>query len=184
MDESERKLWIIGEELAPADWAAAIREQWSRVQKERVLIWAAADGKVEFDQGMEASRRLRFEGHFLVAAIRQLLRSQEAHLRVTGDQRLRDARAAFDAAVPDAKDFRDFLEHLDEYALGTGKLQRSGDVSEEPNFAIVATRPGGPVRLQFDERELDLGEAAEAALRLADVTQQVWSDSLTAFLKS
>jgi hypothetical protein len=31
------------------------------------------------------------------------------------------SQAAFDGAIPDAKDFRDLLEPLDEYVLGQGK---------------------------------------------------------------
>lgn len=44
--------------------------------------------------------RLTWEAHFLVIAIRQILRTQDAYLKQTHDERLTKARAAFDAAQP------------------------------------------------------------------------------------
>jgi hypothetical protein len=115
-----------------------------------------------------------WEAHFVVIAIRQLLRSQEVYLKQTGDHRLAKARATFDAAVPHAKTFRDFLEHIDDYLRDRGKLQDEGSVALGLEMVAVHERATGRVALRFGDHELDLDEAADAALVLAEATAEVW----------
>jgi hypothetical protein len=118
--------------------------------------------------------RLTWEAHFLVIAIRQLLRTQEAYLKQSGDHRLVKARAEFDAAVPHAKDFRDFLEHLDVYLRDEGNLQKTGDAATGVDLVVRWGRQTGRVTLGFGDHLLDLGDATDAARPLAEVTATVW----------
>jgi hypothetical protein len=69
------------------------------------------------------------------------------------------------------------MEHIDAYALGTGRLQQNGKVDERPKLQIV-TLPNntGRVRLRFDQHEVDLEAAARAALDLAATTTEVYTD--------
>lgn len=170
-------------DFAPSLWAAAVRAQWERVEEVRDETLAQHRPGDERVDDPERSRRLRYDSHFLVIAIRRLLRVQEVYLKLTSDERLREARRTFDGTIPhaNAKDFRDFLEHLEEYLLGCGKLQKkSGPVGQRPGFEPVI-RPGPPrkVVLRFDRYELDLGDAAAAALELAAVVEQVWRDQVS-----
>jgi hypothetical protein len=105
-------------------WGDAIHAQWMRINEVRDNLRQLLPYRHVSPEELRIGARLLWEAHFLVIAIRQLLRGQEAYMRQTGDRRLADARAAFDAAVPHAKNFRDFLEHIDEYLLDRGKLQR------------------------------------------------------------
>jgi hypothetical protein len=86
----------------------------------------------------------------------------------------RNARAVFDAAVPHAKVFRDFLEHLDEYLRDRGHRQLDGTVPLGQEMQVAHDRATGRVTLRFGDHELDLDEASEAALALAEVTAEVW----------
>jgi hypothetical protein len=175
MDEKRARLFHLGVGLmTPELWVDAIETQWVRVAETREELRRLPPFGDTTREEMELGGRLTWEAHFLVIAIRQLLRTQEAYLKQTGDHRLVKARAVFDAAVPDAKDFRDFLEHLHIYVLDEGDLQKTGAVATGVDLVVRWGRETGRVTLAFGDRLLDLGEAAEAAHALAEVTAAVW----------
>jgi hypothetical protein len=177
MDEARAKLFHLGVGLLwPEIWADAIETQWIRVVETREALRQLPPFDDATPEVNELQGRLTWEAHFLVIAIRQLLRTHEAFLKQTGDHRLVRARAEFDAAVPHAKDFRDFLEHLDRYLRDEGDLQKRGDVATGVDLVVHWGRQTGRVTLGFGDHLLDLGDAAEAAHPLAEVTAAVWFD--------
>lgn len=59
-------------------WGAAVRAQWARVEEVRdqvLALYRSGDGVV---RDAPAARHLRYDSYFLVMAIRQLLRTEEA----------------------------------------------------------------------------------------------------------
>jgi len=186
LDPRIDQLMALDVDFVPNLWAAAVRAQWERVEEARDGTLAQHQPGSDGVDDPERSRRLRYDSYFLVLAIRRLLRVQEVYFELTDDERLLEARRTFDGASPHAvaKDFRDFLEHLDDYLLGRGKHQEpSGSVGRRPGFEPVI-RVSGEVVLRFDQYELDLGDAAAAALELVAVVEQVRSDQVAAGLRN
>jgi hypothetical protein len=180
MDEKWKRLANLKTGLSPPLlWGDAIHAQWDRIEEVREDLMRFPPYREAPPEELRMGGRLMWEAHFLVVAVRQLLRAQEVYLKQTGDHRLKDARAAFDAQVPHAKDFRDFLEHLDEYLLDRGKLQREGRLALGLAMQVVHARSTGRVTLRFgDDHELDLYDATDAALVLAAVTAEVWFERM------
>lgn len=178
LDPNVDKLIQLGGGVAPEFWSAAVAAQWRRVEEIRDEVLARyGSGEGMVRDMPEEGKRLRYDSYFLVMAVRQLLRVEEAYRRLTGDARLTKARSAFDATIPDAKLFRDILEHLDAYMQGKGDLQGEGRIRSHPVLEPVITRsPPRRVALRFDGHQLDLGNAARAALDLAPVIAQVWTE--------
>ena len=161
------ELFFMAHDLGGAGhWADTIDVQWGRVlDASRDLGRNAAPG---------ADHRLHYESYFFLTAVRQLLRVSDAYFKVTKDQRLQDARAAFGKAASDATNFRDWMEHLDAYFSGDGFMQKKGEVTARPSLS--KERDGDRVVLHFDGRTLDLPATKDAARELADVTSEVWHD--------
>lgn len=165
--------------LWPEIWADAIQTQCSRVLEAReALINLPSLGKTTQEEKHQDQMavRLTWEAHFLVIAIRHLLRTHQAYLSRTGDHRLVSAGAEFEAAVPHAKDFRDFLEHIDLYLRDEGNLQKTGDVATGVDLVVHWGRRTGRVTLEFGDHLLDLRDATEAALALAEVSTEIWTE--------
>jgi hypothetical protein len=145
MDEKRARLFHLGVGLTwPEIWADAIDTQWVRVVETREALRRLPPFGQSPPEETQLQGRLTWEAHLLVIAIRQLLRTQEAYFKETRDHRLVEARAEFDAAVPHAKDFRDFLEHLDDYLRGTGKRQGETGTSRPvlTSWSIGDAKPG------------------------------------------
>lgn len=176
MDEKWQRLADLESGLSPPlMWGDAIHAQWERMDEVRGELRRLPPYRDVSPEELRMGGRLMWEAHFLVIAIRQLLRGQEAFLKQTGDHRLANARAAFDAAVPHAKDFRDVLEHIDDYLRDQGKLQLKGRMPLGVEMEVAHERSTGRVTLRFgDDHELDLIDATDAALVLAEVTAEVW----------
>ena len=184
MDDKAAKLFHLGAGLPGARlWGDAIDSQGARIDEIRTALRQLPQFRDTSREELEMAGRLIWEAHFLVIAMRQLLRTQERYSELTGNERLVTARADFDAAVPNAKTFRDFLEHLDEYLLNRGNLQRSGSIAPGTELLVDHARRTGRVTLRFDNLSLDLCEAAEAALQLADVTADVWFEHVMDAMK-
>lgn len=101
-------------------------------------IWkwtAAVDQQVKriFDPDADALSRER-DAYFFAMALRQLLRAVEMAARFpTAKEAVKSALDTFDAAIPNAREARNILEHFDEYERGTGSLQRpKGHTSDRP----------------------------------------------------
>ena len=68
----------------------------------------------------DAVERLHTDVYFLALAIRRVLLFHDLLAKNVADPRLAQARAKFETAA-DAKELRDFYEHLDEYLLDSPK---------------------------------------------------------------
>jgi hypothetical protein len=124
----------------------------------------------------EAERRLHTEVYFLALSIRRVLLFHEAISKQIRDARLAQARATFVAAAPQAKDFRDFFEHLDEYLLGAGRAQQEGRVAGRISPILRLRWGQANVVVDFGGATLDVTAAGEAAVKLAEATETVWEE--------
>lgn len=124
----------------------------------------------------DAERRLHTEVYFLALAIRRVLLFHEAISKQISDARLAQARATFVAAAPQAKDFRDFFEHLDEYLLGSGRAQQERRVAERISPILRLRWGNANVVVEFGGATLDVTAAGEAAVKLAEATAKVWEE--------
>ena len=124
----------------------------------------------------DAERRLHTEVYFLALAIRRVLLCVEAISKQISDARLAQARATFVAAAPQAKDFRDFFEHLDEYLLGSGRAQQEGRVAGRISPILRLRWGQANVVVDFGGATLDVTAAGEAAVKLAEEAGNVWEE--------
>jgi hypothetical protein len=121
-----------------------------------------------------AESQLHIDTYFLALAIRRVLRFHEAISRQIDDRRLSSARTAFQKTAWPAKDFRDFWEHLDEYLLGTGRRQRSGEVASRIAPVLHLRWDADNVIVRFGDTTMDITVAAQASIVLAKETGDVW----------
>lgn len=175
--------WV-ARHATPAFWSAAVSLQLDRVQfahRELVALLAQPSSSggdptdEESDAVMALFGRLRIETHFLLVAIRHVLLFHRRAMSSTGNTELDLAGAAFDARVPHAKDFRDVLEHIDEYAAGEGRLQ-AGDLDARKfglRVSFDVADSTGEVTLLMGQRSLPVKDAAHAAIELAAVIETV-----------
>jgi hypothetical protein len=162
----------------PKLWADAIEAQCLRLAETREALSKLKPVGPSTIEDMDLGARLNWEAYFLVLAIRQLLYTHEECLRQTGDRRLTEAGAQFDAAVPNAREFRNILEHMHEYFRDEGVLQERGVVATGQQLGTRWGRDSGRVTMDFGDMQLDLWDAADAALALAQVTANVWAEYL------
>jgi hypothetical protein len=162
----------------PKLWADAIEAQCLRLAETREALSKLKPVGPSTIEDMDLGARLNWEAYFLVLAIRQLLYTHEECLRQTGDRGLTEARAQFDAAVPNAREFRNILEHMHEYFRDEGLLQERGVVATGQQLGTRWGRDSGRVTMDFGDMQLDLWDPADAALALAQVTANVWAEYL------
>jgi hypothetical protein len=117
------------------------------------------------------------EGWIFILTLRQVVRSAEWASQHTHKHKDR-ARASkvdkalnrFNEALPNAVEIRDVLTHFDEYERGEGNLQRKwGRFSEAVELNRFVEHGDGDVVIHlYPAGRMDVGQAAEAAERLAD----------------
>ncbi len=175
--------------LSPQFWITAVERQVERLeaaQREMVATGrsARADRSVIprlYTRGHEIPHEQFADTQFLLVAIRHILRLRDRYRSSTEDQRLIDASEAFDEAFPHARDLRDILEHLDDYAEGIGRLQTHNEVSPDTRSAFLFYRaendPAAEIELWFGaDRRVALKAAAKAAIDLARLLDEIYSD--------
>lgn len=173
--------------LAPETPAA---DRVTQLQAHRLLLAGRLFG-LAHAVGLHAGRVLAGEGSTLdvnadatafAYALRDLLREVDLaiELQVEG---VRAARNLFDRDVPDAVAVRDVLVHIDDYMLGSGKLQqdaRDGTPARVGRFVAAGfyVKGEGTYRLVLtDGLELDVARARAAAVVLSDaVLEQLLRD--------
>jgi hypothetical protein len=170
--------WMQGES-SPAWWRDVVRLQRKRVGDDlKGFIDAGRGPSPAFD-------RLRSDTYMLFMAIRHVFRYAERFAELSDDPRLSSATAEFLRLAPHAKDLRDFLEHLDEYAVGEGHMHRAGRLDSrdrEIHFLL-------PEECQWDDEiVVQVGEnlapvktAAHAAMKLAETLVEVQNDELAKY---
>jgi hypothetical protein len=131
----------------------------------------------------DAERRLHTEVYFLAVSIRRVLLFHDAISKQIADPGLAEARQAFVAAAPEAKDFRDFFEHLDEYLLGQGRAQQAGQIADRVSPVLNLSWGAPNVVVRFGDAALDVTEAGLAAVTLAETTSEIWERHLDAVRK-
>jgi hypothetical protein len=91
----------------------------------------------------------------------------------TGDEAIVAALARFRRDVADARNLRDVLEHLDEYAVGQGHHARTGAQGHWwPRIGHDHDRTFATI----GELHVDLDAAATAAVELAHATEFAWRE--------
>lgn len=101
--------------------------------------------------------------HFLIVALTRLRRAAELAAKVPAiREQVHGALQIFDAALPHLKKMRDVAEHIDDYAVDTGKDSEISRRSLEHGHSDGET-------WQWLGFELDVSEALSASISLFDV---------------
>ena len=150
---------------------------WARAVQDQLALHESARERFAANTvDLETWERLHGTALLLVVAIDQVLAYERRVRRLTGDAELAQARAHFDAVVPDAEALRDLISHLDEYAVGQGWRQQGKGTPpiRETNLAtLVYWGNGGGTILNLGDEQLNLRAAANAAIKLAPVVERV-----------
>jgi hypothetical protein len=174
-----------------AHWGGAVRTQLERVRLARDQMIADHGRAAEHNQRAidtgrrepapapefpDADNRLHMDTHFLVIAIRNVLRDHDAIAsRMPGRRKeLAEARRAFVDAAPTVRDFRNFYEHLDKYIAGVGNAQQSGEIAGPTSPQLRLSWTHDTIEIVFGGKVLEVAAAAEAAIELADTTFAIW----------
>jgi hypothetical protein len=171
-DETPWKVFLLGREgLAPRTWQAAVRTQLQRLVTAREDFRAL--GPPHLLKGpIEPVMRLEFEAHFLLVAIRNVIRSASVLSELLESGELDVALATFEREFTHASYFRDYATHFDAYVLGKGHHQKSGTVPPDSTLWHIWWQEDGSFRFMIGDREISLGDVAEAAINLAEVAHR------------
>jgi hypothetical protein len=159
-----------GSGVEPRAWEAAVAQQIERVRVARDEL----RGLTPAHGPIEPMQRIEYEAHFLLVAIRNVVRSAHALRAVIGQGPLADAITEFEQRFPEAADFRDYATHFDEYQLGEGRHQRTGAVPVGSSLWLSWWSEGGRLILHFGGGEMYLEDAATAARGLAQTAHKEW----------
>jgi hypothetical protein len=158
-------------------WTQAVELQLQRVRevnyRHRLHHTPNEDQKRE---DPDAERQLHADVYFLALAVRRVLLFHDALGKQVGDPRLREARDKFDAVAPDARLFRNFYEHLDQYLLDD-----PGKHVKIPGRAapVLHSRwDSDNVVVAFGPLQMDVTLAAAAAIKLGKASEAVWNEHL------
>lgn len=156
-------------------WTRAVEMQLERVREANYRHRLHnSPSERERREDADAEWRLHADVYFLALAIRRVLLFHDVFTKRVGDQRLRDARAKFDAAAPKAKELRDFYEHLDEYLLDSPRKHVKFPGRAAP--VLVCRWDCDNVIVRFGEREIDVTLAALAAIDLGHASEALWDE--------
>jgi hypothetical protein len=171
--------WMRGES-SPQWWRTVVRLQRARVDQD--LKDYVDDGRVEGD----SFDRLRADVYMLFMAIRHVYRYAERLGELSRDPRIDRARQKFLRKAPEAKNLRDFLEHLDEYAIGEGRMQRKKQLDQShKSVAFVLgeqIQPEDEIFVVLGQNFVPVKTAAHAATELAERLTEVQHDEFRTFL--
>ncbi len=139
--------------ITPAFWGEVVQMQLSRIERgaEAHRTRGPHPERRAADDGFAASLShdlgpIQADAYFLLAAVRHILTLADRYAERFDAGRADAALARFDTEAPDAKDLRDVLTHLEDYALGRGKHPR---FKAERQWSIQ-------LGLDFDRGEFDL----------------------------
>jgi hypothetical protein len=158
-------------------WTRTVEMQLARVREANLhhrLHHSPNEQEKREDPGAEA--RLHADVYFLALAIRRVLLFHDVFAKQVDDRRLGRARAKFDAAVPRAKELRDFYEHLDEYLLDSPRKHVKVPGRAAP--VLFSRWDCENVVVRFGEREIDVTLAALAAIELGRESEARWDEHL------
>lgn len=155
---------------SPSFWSAVAGVQLRRVEEgvianEEHRDHPAREPNSCFD-GFAASLThsfgpLQADSYFLLVAIRHVLALAESVLNRFGDDSVLQAMERFKRDAPDARDMRNVIAHLEEYAVGAGKLKNRG----LQGHGMIQV--GTDLVMRAGELEVDLRRATAAAQELS-----------------
>lgn len=153
---------------------------WSRVIADELRRHDDARAQYLTNEArMEDWDRFCGSGLVIAIAIGQVLGLERRVRSLTGDPRLAQARANFDAAVPNAEPLRDLVAHLADYAVGSGLRQTTGanarhgaPIAERNVKPLIYWTNTGDSYLVVAGQQLILHRAATAAIALADAIEK------------
>jgi hypothetical protein len=160
---------------SPRYWAAALELQDERVA---ATYRAVTEAPRDTAERADAFQRLHIEAHFLLIAIAHMLRLLDVCAEVLDDDQIKRIRDDFRNRAPWIKNFRDVLEHLDEYAVGGGRLRKGGKLPERAAMVLTfgpLNRPDEVV-VQLGSWRLPLRSAAEGGRALGSVLAKAWEE--------
>jgi hypothetical protein len=170
---------------SPAFWSTALRLSLQRFTdgQAELLRQRRAPLKYAPDRGIAVAYQESADCHFILIAMRNVLRVMEDRMDASTDSRLRRLEEEFRKEHPDAWHLRDVLEHLLDYEAGNGRLQRQGEVPKEesqPWLHYEAADPSAEVTLYFagSGRRCCLEAAAKKAMEIADLLTEIEHDEL------
>lgn len=170
---------------SPGFWSTALRLSLQRFEdgQKELLRQRRAPVKYAPDRGIAVAYQESADCHFILIAMRNVLRVMEDRIDARTDPRLHRLEKAFRKEHPDAWHLRDVLEHLLDYEAGNGRLQRQGDLPKEesqPWLHYESADPSAEVTLHFagSGRRCRLKAAAAMAIEIADLLTEIEHDEL------
>lgn len=162
---------------SPGFWGAALRISLQRFEdgQQELLRQRKTSFRRAPDRGVAVAHRESADCHFILIAMRNVLRVLEDRVAATDDPRLLRAESDFRAAHPDVWHLRDVLEHLLDYEAGKGRLQQRGEISKDESQPWLhyesATDPDAEVTLHFASsgRSCQIKAAARTGIEIADL---------------
>jgi hypothetical protein len=165
---------------SPGFWSTALRLSLHRFAdgQEELLRQRRAPLKYAPDRGIAVAYQESADCHFILIAMRNVLRVMEDRMDASADPRLRRLEEEFRKDHPDAWHLRDVLEHLLDYEAGHGRLQRRGEVPREesqPWLHYESADPSAEVTLYLagSGRRCRLKAAATKAVEIADLLVEI-----------
>ena len=165
---------------SPGFWGTALRLSLQRFEEgqQELLRQRRAPFKDAPERGIAVAHQESADCHFILIAMRNVLRVMEDRMDASADPRLRRLEEEFRNDHPDAWHLRDVLEHLLDYEAGNGRLQRHGEVSKEesqPLLRYESADPSAEVTLYFagSGRRCHLKAAAAKAIEIADLLVEI-----------
>jgi len=158
-------------------WTRAVEMQLDRVRDANYRHRLHhSPNEQEKQEDPDAERRLHADVYFLALAIRRVLLFHDVFAKQVADESLGEARAKFNASTPNAKELRDFYEHLDEYLLDSPAKHMKFTGRAAP--VLVLRWDCDNVVARFGEREIDVTRAAIAAIELGRESEARWDEHL------
>jgi hypothetical protein len=158
-------------------WTKAVETQLERVRDANYRHRLNnSPNEAEKREDPDAERQLHADVYFLALAVRRVLLFHDAFAKQVEDERLGQARVRFDAQAPDAKQLRDFYEHLDEYLLDSPAKHVKIPGRSAP--VLLSRWDCDNVVVRFGPLKVDVTLAAVAAIELGKASEAVWSEHI------
>lgn len=117
--------------------------------------------------------------YFLLIAVRHLLELGDHYAERFDRDCVRDARAEFEAEAPDAKNMRDVLSHLTEYAVRKGK-RKQFKADGQASIQVGLDHARGEYDVRAGVLHVEVRRTARAAITLAQRLNEIASRTSSA----
>ena len=123
-----------------------------------------ASGPNGWRERLDAHFAIRVDAASVITCVRKIERvARDLHRRLN-DSHLRAALTAFDASTSGVREIRNILEHIDEYVIGSGRLDHG--VPTEPGPALEVDLENNDVVLSARGRRVKVNDVVVAARTL------------------